>query len=171
MTGTMTCDICSAKVTELRRGRCWGCYNRWVEARPVGLGAQCCVCGERRRNTLKSVELLGAWMPMCFNCSGQAMKLDPMPQTLGGVRTALQRDRRRLERRWGKRDTRVFQYDRRNGDRRNSVRDEWVQIDEDMIVDCDDLKACLDELAESLDQVIAEREPEGELTQIREAPL
>ena len=36
-----TCDVCSAKVHELRRGRCWGCYARWVDARPVGVGARC----------------------------------------------------------------------------------------------------------------------------------
>ena len=55
----LECDVCSAKVNETRRGRCWGCYNRWAELRPVGVGARCVVCGERRRRVLRSIELLG----------------------------------------------------------------------------------------------------------------
>jgi hypothetical protein len=31
--------VAEAGVTELRRGRCWGCYMRWAESRPVGRGA------------------------------------------------------------------------------------------------------------------------------------
>ena len=77
------CEVCSAQVSELRRGRCWGCYARWVDDRPVGMGAKCTTCNEKRRRFLKSVELFGAWKPMCFNCAGQLLDLDPMPPTRG----------------------------------------------------------------------------------------
>lgn len=130
-----TCDVCSAKVHELRRGRCWGCYARWVDARPVGTGAQCVVCRERRRRVLRSVELHGAWHPMCFTCHGQMQALDPLPPTIAEVRDALSRERRKVDRRTGKPDTRVFQYERRIGQRRVLRDGEWVSIDDDMIVE------------------------------------
>lgn len=129
-----TCEVCNAKVGELRRGRCWGCYGRWVDARPVGLGARCVTCGEQRRRVLKLVELLGGWSPMCFNCAGQILQLVPMPPTLVALRDAVSRERRRTERRAGKPDTRVFCYERRVGDRR-TVGEGEVRIDDDMIVE------------------------------------
>lgn len=129
------CDVCHAKVHELRRGRCWGCYARWVDARPVGAGARCVVCLERRRRLLRSVELLGAWHPVCFSCHGQAQTLEPMPATLTELRTILTRERRRTDRRIGKADTRVFQYERRVGQRRVLRDGEWVAIDDEMIVE------------------------------------
>jgi len=141
----MKCEVCNAEVNELRRGRCWGCYNRWVDARPVGLGARCCICGERRREQLRGIELLGSWLPMCFGCSGRAMRLEPLPQTLGGIRSALERERRETERRRGKKDTRVFQYDRRHGDRREGrpeIDDKWFLIDDDMIVEEEEIGGC-----------------------------
>ncbi|HVK74621.1 MAG TPA: hypothetical protein VM734_14935 [Kofleriaceae bacterium] len=128
------CDVCGAKVQELRRGRCWGCYARWVDARPVGVGARCVVCSERRRRMLRSVELHNAWHPMCFGCSGQAMALDPLPPTIAELKQALSRERRQVDRRVGKPDTRVFQYERRIGQRRAS-RDDCPAIDDDMIVE------------------------------------
>jgi len=161
----MKCEVCNAEVSELRRGRCWGCYNRWVEARPVGLGAHCCVCGERRRTQLRGVELLGSWMPMCYGCSGRSMRLTPMPQTLDGIRGALQRDRREDDRRGRKKDTRVFQYDRRNGDRREGrpdVDEGWFLIDDDMIVDEAELEG---------GRSSGQRAVEEALTCIRDAPL
>jgi hypothetical protein len=134
----MNCDVCRATVTELRRGRCWGCYARWVDARAVGVGARCCICAERRRDLLRSMELLGAWMPICYTCSGRANALDPMPQNLAGIRTALRRERRERDRRGGKADTRVFQHDRRGDDRRGQRTergDDWLDIDEAMILE------------------------------------
>ena len=128
------CEVCNAKVTELRRGRCWGCYSRWVEARPVGVGARCVTCNEKRRRVLKSVELHGAWHPMCFNCAGQLLALDPLPSTLEELRRAVSRERRDRDRRFGKPDTRVFQYERRVGERR-SARDEYPHIDDEMIIE------------------------------------
>src|SRR5215470_11549044 len=112
------CDVCNASVRELRRGRCWGCYARWVDARPVGLGARCLTCGEKRRRVLKSVELFGGWKPMCFNCAGQLLVLDPLPTTIPALKAAVSRERRRVDRRIGKADTRVFRYERRVGERR-----------------------------------------------------
>jgi len=125
---------------ELRRGRCWGCYTRWVDARAVGLNAKCCCCKERRRDHLRSVEVFGAWMPMCFSCAGKAGRLDKMPRTLHELRTCLHRDRRAEERRFGKKDTRVFQYDRRNEDRREgrTTEEGWMIIDEDMILEIEE---------------------------------
>jgi hypothetical protein len=138
------CDVCGAKVTELRRGRCWGCYNRWVDARPVGLGARCVACNERRRRVLRSVELLGSWQPVCFNCHGQIHALVTVPPTLTELKIVLERERRNRERRIGKPDTRVFRYERRVGQRRvspstslrmNGVDEADLAIDDDMIVE------------------------------------
>ncbi len=129
-----TCEVCSAKVSELRRGRCWGCYARWVDSRPVGMGAKCVTCSEKRRKVLRAVELFGSWKPMCFNCSGQLLTLNPMPNTIADLRIAVSRERRRNDRRIGKADSRVFRYERRVGDRR-AGRDEMMPIDDDMIIE------------------------------------
>jgi hypothetical protein len=128
------CDVCGARVHELRRGRCWSCYARWVDTRPVGLGARCLACGERRRRVLKLVELQGAWRPMCFNCHGQVMQLDKMPADLERLRAAVTRDRRAADRRTGAPDTRVYQFERRVGDRRTPAT-EMLAIDDDMIIE------------------------------------
>jgi hypothetical protein len=129
-----TCEVCNAKVHELRRGRCWGCYARWVDTRSVGLGARCVTCNEKRRRFLKTVELYGRWQAMCFNCAGQLATLDPMPRTLSALRAAVSRERRRRDRRWGKADTRVFRYERRVGERRTG-RDDFPSVDDDMIIE------------------------------------
>ena len=129
-----SCEVCSARVHELRRGRCWGCYARWVEARPVGVGARCVTCHEKRRRFLKTVELFGGWQPMCFNCSGQLLVLDPMPSTIAELREVVSRERRKLDRRFGKPDSRVFRYERRAGQRR-SARDDYPIVDDDMIIE------------------------------------
>ncbi|HJZ86162.1 MAG TPA: hypothetical protein VKN99_13375 [Polyangia bacterium] len=156
------CEMCGARVGELRRGRCWGCYLRWVEARPVGLGAACIVCGERRRDLLRLAELLGRSQPMCHGCASRAARLLPMPRTLEGIRDRLDRERRRAERRVGKRDHRIFARERRVGERRASVREEAVWIDDEYVVE-------IIEPANS--QVSPELEPEAsELTAIRPLP-
>lgn len=129
------CDVCGARVQETRRGRCWGCYNRWVDTRPVGYGARCLGCGERRRRLLRFVELWGGWQPMCFNCAGQTLSLDPMPATVGELKEALSRERRARDRRIGKPDTRVFRYERRVGERRALRDDDAAMIDDDMIIE------------------------------------
>ncbi len=127
------CEVCNAKVSELRRGRCWGCYTRWVDARPVGLGAKCVTCPEKRRHVLRNVELFGGWRPMCFNCSGQVAGLAPMPRTLAVLREVLSRERRKRDRRVGRVDSRVFQYERRAADRRDGRSP--LPIDDDMIIE------------------------------------
>jgi hypothetical protein len=131
---TWACEVCNAKVGELRRGRCWGCYARWVDARPVGMGARCVTCHEKRRRFLKSVELHGAWQPMCFNCAGQLLSIAPLPPTLAELREVVSRERRKKDRRFGKPDTRVFRYERRIGERR-AERSEYPAVDDDMIIE------------------------------------
>jgi hypothetical protein len=128
------CEVCNAHVHELRRGRCWGCYARWVDARPVGMGARCTTCTEKRRRFLKTVELYGAWQPMCFNCAGQLLVLDPMPTTIPTLKEAISRERRKRDRRFGKADGRVFRYERRVGERR-AGREDFPIVDDDMIIE------------------------------------
>lgn len=128
------CEVCRAHVSELRRGRCWGCYERWVEQRPVGLGARCTTCPEKRRRFLKTVELFGAWKPMCFNCAGVLFALAPMPKTISALKDAVSRERRARDRRWGKADGRVFVYERRVGERRFG-REDIPAVDDDMIIE------------------------------------
>ena len=127
------CDVCKARVGELRRGRCWGCYARWVDARPVGKGAKCVTCPEKRHRVLRTVELYGSWKPMCFNCAGQLLALNPMPPTIAELRQIVSRERRNNDRRWGKADSRVFRYERRAGQRRTS-REDFPPVDDDMII-------------------------------------
>jgi hypothetical protein len=105
-----------------------------VDVRPVGLGARCLTCGEKRRRVLKSVELFGGWKPLCFNCAGQLLHLDPLPATIPALKAAVSRERRRQDRRIGKPDTRVFRYERRVGERR-MVRDDCPLVDDDMIIE------------------------------------
>src|SRR5688500_10945953 len=89
------CEICGATVFELRRGRCWGCYTRWVDARPVGIGASCRMCGERRRTVLKSMELHASWTTVCHNCSARIASLSPLPPSVEAIKEKLGRDNER----------------------------------------------------------------------------
>ena len=82
---TMPCNVCGAAVSELRRGRCWGCYTRWVDSRPVGRGASCTVCHEKRRNQLKLVELKGRSLPFCHGCAAQVLRLRRRPRDRRGA--------------------------------------------------------------------------------------
>jgi hypothetical protein len=103
--------------------------------RPVGAGAKCITCSERRRRLLKSVELFGRWQPMCFSCSGQVLSLSPLPATLADLKDAVSRERRCDDRRSGRPDARVFQYERRAGQRRSGRLDEYPLVDDDMIIE------------------------------------
>ena len=134
---SLTCEVCNAKVTELRRGRCWGCYTRWVESRPVGLGAACVICGDRRRSDLRQIELLRTWLPMCHNCAAKATGLMPMPQTLDEIRKRLTRERRASDRRVGRKDGRVFPRERRGLERRavgHALGDDLLLLDDGDII-------------------------------------
>lgn len=84
---------------------------------------------------LRGIELHGAFHPMCFSCAGQAMALDPLPPTLAAIKTALTRERRRGDRRIGRPDTRVFQYERRVGQRRAGRGEDGEPIDDEMIIE------------------------------------
>src|SRR5262245_20774402 len=120
---TLPCDVCGAAVTELRRGRCWGCYSRWADARPVGRGASCTVCSEKRRNQLKLVELKGRSLPFCHGCAAQLLRLSDIPDTVEEIRHALRRDRRDGDRGGGgKGAPRIFPRERRVGERRGPSR-------------------------------------------------
>jgi hypothetical protein len=102
----LACGTCGASVQELRRGRCWSCYTRWSEQRPVGLGACCAVCDERRRDNLRLLEVQGRSLAVCHLCAARVSKLDVVPYSIEGLRAALRRDRRQVERREGASDPR-----------------------------------------------------------------
>jgi len=126
---TINCNVCGAAVTELRRGRCWGCYTRWSESRPVGRGATCTVCVEKRRSLLKLVEIKGRSLPFCHGCAAQVMRLGEVPDTIDELRDALARERRDDERREGKVDQRIFPRERRVGERRAPAREAFADTD------------------------------------------
>jgi hypothetical protein len=117
---TCSCGVCGARVSELRRGRCWGCYAQWAEQRPVGRGASCAVCTEKRRDHLRLVELHGRSVPLCHVCAARTLKLGDVPATLESLRARLRRDRRRQDRRDEGLDHRIFPRERRVGERRGT---------------------------------------------------
>jgi hypothetical protein len=119
---TVSCGVCGARVSELRRGRCWGCYSQWVEQRPVGRGAQCAVCTEKRRDHLRLVELHSRSVPLCHICAARTVKLGEVPPTLELLRSTLRRDRRADDRRADSLDRRIFPRERRVGERRGTPR-------------------------------------------------
>jgi len=127
----------------------------------VGLGARCTTCPEKRRRFLKTVELFGAWKPMCFNCAGVLFQLDPMPKTITLLKEAVSRERRKRDRRWGKPDSRVFVYERRVGERRSGRDQDLPPVDDDMIIEVSiDADA---EPGENFDDITAIREMVREL--------
>jgi hypothetical protein len=119
---TVPCQTCGTRVSELRRGRCWGCYSRWQEARPVGRGASCAVCAERRRSELRLAELHGRSRAVCHSCAGQMARLSKVPDSLPEIRALLRRERREGDRRDGSDDGRIFPRERRVGERRGPPR-------------------------------------------------
>lgn len=119
---TIPCGSCGAMVTELRRGRCWGCYAKWAEMRPVPRGASCAVCEERRRENLRLIEVHSRSVTMCHICAARTLKLTKVPGTIDGLRAILLRDRRSDDRRGDGLERRVFPRERRVGDRRGPPR-------------------------------------------------
>ena len=119
---TVPCTVCGAQVQELRRGRCWDCYRQWAEMRPVGRGACCAVCQERRREHLRLIEVHTRTLSLCFLCAARTLRLEDVPPTLEGLRDRLRRDRRTDERRSDALDRRIFPRERRVGDRRDAPR-------------------------------------------------
>lgn len=123
------------------------------------------MCGDRRHALLKSTELLGSWIPICFNCSALAAELRPLPQTVAKIREALTRNRRSKDRRWGKRDSRVFRYNRRGDDRRTPRAVSELGIEDDMIVEISDLASDMELLSLDLSE-----NSRADLTRIQERP-
>jgi hypothetical protein len=119
---TIPCGSCGAKVTELRRGRCWGCYSKWAEMRPVPRGASCAVCDERRRDNLRLIEVHGRSLTVCHICAARTLKLAKVPSSIEGLRRLLIRDRRAQDRRGDGHERRIFPRERRVGDRRGPPR-------------------------------------------------
>ncbi len=119
---TIPCGSCGAMVTELRRGRCWGCYSKWAEMRPVPRGAVCLVCQERRRANLRMVELHRRSAVLCHICAARTLKLTKVPGSIDGLRKILLRDRRQNDRRGDGLERRIFPRERRVGDRRGPPR-------------------------------------------------
>jgi hypothetical protein len=112
----------------LRRGRCSRCYAAWCKSRPVGLGATCNACDDRRLSHLRYFELGvrgnapgGRWIVLCHNCVAAAEKIEPPPRSLDGLKMRLLRERRWGDRRAesvGRPSTRDEKFERREGDRR-----------------------------------------------------
>ena len=160
---TVTCNACGAHVTELRRGRCWACYMKWAEMRPVPRGALCALCTDRRRENLRLVELCGRSVSLCHLCAARVHKMADVPLTLDELRRSLRRDRRQIERREGGLDRRVFPRERRVGDRRSPPRD--------LADDASDASACMPDFSD-LEIVVGDDDIEEiEQTLVRETPL
>lgn len=139
---TVICESCGEKVTSLRRGRCSVCYEQWLHSRPIGMGACCIVCTDRRRENLRLVEFNGAWLPMCHSCAVRAEKIEQLPSSIEGLRQRLQRDRRWKLRRAGARDGRFYPRERRKLERRNNwlTESDWIDAAE-LIIDESQLDA------------------------------
>jgi hypothetical protein len=143
---TIPCTVCGARVLELRRGRCWGCYTQWSELRPVGRGAVCAICCERRRDNLRMVEVHARSLPLCHICATRVVKLSFVPPTIEALRAQLRRDRRADERRDDGLDRRIFPRERRVGDRRADIRPTRTEAspvahaldDDDLVIEIDE---------------------------------
>lgn len=105
----------------LRRGRCDRCYLEWVRARPIGAGAACASCDDRRHVHLRHYEVGargnapgGRWLILCHNCAAEADALEPPPRSIEGLKMRLSRDRR-----WGDR--------RAESVGRISIRPPWLE--------------------------------------------
>jgi hypothetical protein len=159
---TVPCNACGAQVTELRRGRCWACYMKWAEMRPVPRGALCALCTDRRRENLRLVELCGRSVSLCHLCAARVLKMADLPLTLDGLRRSLRRDRRKIERRDGSPDGRIFPRERRVGDRRAPPRDLAVDASgaSDNLPDFSDLEIVISDAdIEEIEQTLVRETP------------
>ncbi len=147
----------------LRRGRCTRCYDAWVKARPVGVGANCAACEDRRLQHLRYWELGlranapgGRWIVLCHNCAAAADKMEPPPRSLDGLRMRLARERRWGDRRAeavGRSTPRDDRFERREGDRRKT--DHPMYLDEVVV----EIEADFEEVTD--DQIEASEEITG----------
>ena len=159
---TVKCNACGAHVTELRRGRCWACYMKWAEMRPVPRGAHCALCTDRRRENLRLVELGGRSVSLCHLCAARVHKMADSPLTLEELRATIRRDRREAERREGGRERRVFPRERRVGDRRSPPRDPAADsiYASSGLPDFSDLEIVIgDEDIEEIEQTLVREQP------------
>ena len=62
------------------------------------------------------------------------MAVSPLPRTLAELKAVVSRERRRVDRRVGLSDRRLFQFDRRIGERRSRC-DDYPTIDDEMIIE------------------------------------
>ncbi len=153
---------------ELRRGRCPVCYEAWVRARPVGVGAICAGCNDRRLFHLRHYELGlkqnvpgGRWIVLCHNCVAFADNLHPPARSVEGLRMRLYRERRWGDRRAaavGRDSTRDSGLERRGSDRRSSDRNVFDATDlaEEILVE---LEAEYEEITP--DQIACQEEITG----------
>ena len=105
-----------------------------MRARPIGIGASCAGCEDRRRIHLRYFEIGlqtnvpgGRWIVLCHNCVAFAESLNPPARSIEGLKMRLYRDRRWGDRRAeavGRARSREGQaLERRATDRRVSQRD------------------------------------------------
>jgi hypothetical protein len=87
-----------------------------------------------------------------------------MPQSISAIRETLSRNRREKDRRWGKRDSRVFRYNRRGDDRRLARDPNADAVDDDMIIE-------ISELVSELELLSLDNSPKSrDLTCIQDRP-
>ncbi len=162
------CGESPAPNQTLRRGRCHNCYDAWVRARPIGLGASCGGCAERRLLHLRYYEINlrsntpdGRWIVLCHNCCAAADRLMPAPRSIEGLRMRLGRDRRWGDRRAeavGGRITRDGGIERRLQSRRTlPMSGETFELSDDELVI--ELEADYEEVGE--DQIAGSEEVTG----------
>jgi hypothetical protein len=166
---TVPCGVCGAQVTELRRGRCWGCYVRWGDARTVGKGAECVVCHERRRTELRLVELQNRTQPLCHSCAGRIGRMETIPTSMNKLRELLDRERRERDRRDEGDDRRIFPRERRVGERRAPPRSTGFH-DTDPHIALQDFEDIVIELVdadiESVEQTLVKAAPSASLARL-----
>lgn len=145
----------------LRRGRCPRCYDAWCKARPVGVGAACAACEDRRLSHLRYWELGvrgnapgGRWVILCHNCVAAAEKMEPPPRSLDGLKMRLARDRRWGDRRAesvGRPRVRDPRFERRDGERRRSLHPAY--LDEVLVEMEADYEEVTDDQIESSEEI------------------
>ena len=156
------CGGCGAPPTDgpLRRGRCVRCYDAWVKARTVGMGASCSACDDRRIVHLRYWELGvrgnapgGRWIVLCHNCVAAAERMEPAPRSLDGLKMRLARDRRWGDRRAeavGRSSPRDSAFERRESDRRRGV----LPYLEEIVVEMEaDFEEVTDDQIESTEEI------------------
>ena len=146
------CGGCGQGATRVRRGLCAACYARWVRARPVGLGASCACCNDRRLVHLRHFELRGLWVVLCHNCCARAERMTPAARSVDQLLAGIRRQRR------GGGERRVTgNFDLGAGDRR---RDNPGRRAEDGVLDATEL--VIIEIEADYAQPEELRDPDGE---------